>query len=195
MGFKCFIQNVFKKMFFQRKHEKNNEYSDVLTVFKGDLIVTEILNGSDVVDELFLQVFGHPAPRHGIHVVTFCRMSDGSYRVANYLNYWIKGDACYIGGVITDKDLVRHQVSKELRSTIRQQGGFAKIAIMYVLDHNIDKVKVYFGHTAIPVILRIIDGLGFKSTDQDYLYAKWAPGVTAAQQRKLLAEAAKVGAF
>jgi hypothetical protein len=158
MGFKCFIQNVFKKMFFQRKHEKNNEYSDVLTVFKGDLIVTEILNGSDVVDELFLQVFGHPAPRH-------------------------------------DKDLVRHQVSKELRSTIRQQGGFAKIAIMYVLDHNIDKVKVYFGHTAIPVILRIIDGLGFKSTDQDYLYAKWAPGVTAAQQRKLLAEAAKVGAF
>lgn len=194
MDFKYFIQNFFKKKIFQRKHEKN-EYANVLKAFKGNLIVTEILNGSDVVDELFLQVFGHPAPKHGFHVVTFCRMSDGSYRVANYLNYWIKGDACYIGGVITDKDLVRHHVSKELRKTIRQQGGFAKMAIIYVLDHNIDKVKVFFGHTAIPVILRIIDDLGFKSTDQDYLYAKWAPGVTAAQQRKLLAEAAKVGAF
>lgn len=186
------VFNIFKK---NKEYKENRDYSAVLENLKQDIIITELANGSDVVDELFYKVFGHPAPRHGTHVVTFCRMSDGSYRVANYLNYWIQGDACYIGGVITDKDLVRHQVSKELRSAIRLQGGFAKIAIMYVLDQNIDKVKVFFGHTAIPIIVKIIDDLGFKSTDQDYLYAKWAPDMTARKQKKLLAEAAKVGAF
>lgn len=172
-----------------------SDYTAALESLQGEVIVTEVPNGSDVVDGLFNKVFGHPAPRHGTHVLTFCRMGDGSYRVANYLNYWLKDGACYIGGVITDTDLIRHQLSKELRAAIRQQGGFAKIAIMYVLDRHCASAQVFFGHTSIPIILKIIDGLGFKSTEQDYLYAKWAPGVTVRQQKKLLAQARAVGAF
>jgi hypothetical protein len=195
MSLNCVLENF--KVFFLKNAlpQRCSDYAAALQSLKGNVIVTEVSNGSDVVDELFYKVFGHSAPRHGNHVVTFCRMDDGSYRVANYLNYWIQGNACYIGGVITDKDLIRHHVSKELRAAIRQQGGFAKIAIMYVLDHNFDEVKVFFGHTSIPIILKIIAGLGFKSTDQEYLYAKWKPDMTVRQREKLLAQARKVGPF
>lgn len=195
MNVMTFLRKLQRMFLTQTVQHERGDYAATLENLQGNVIVTEVSNGSDVVDELFYKVFGHSAPRHGTHVLTFCRMSDGSYRVANYLNYWLQDDACYIGGVITDTDLIRHQVSKELRAAIRQQGGFAKIAIMYVLDRHVGTVKVFFGHTSIPIILKIIDGLGFKKTDQEHLYAKWAADATARQQKKLLAQASKVGAF
>lgn len=172
-----------------------NAYSAMLENLHGQVIVTEICNGADVVDELFQQVFGHSVPRHGIHVVTLCRMSDGSYRLANYLNYWFQEGACYIGGLVTDTNVIKHGISKALRQAIRQQGGFAKIAIMHVLDRNRDTVKAFFGHTSVARVLQIIYELGFIDTDQECLYVKWATNVTKQQKKALLAQASKIGAF
>ena len=174
-----------------------SSYATMLAELQGQIIVTEIYNGADVVDELFQRVFGHSAPRHGIHVVTLCRMSDGSYRLANYLNYWLKDGACYIGGLVTDTAVVRHGISQTLRHAIRQQGGFAKIAIMHVLDtyRQCDEVQVIFGHTSVAQVLKIFAELGFIGTDQACLYAKWAPSVSAQQQKTLLTQARQVGAF
>lgn len=173
----------------------DNPYAAMLENLQGQIIVTEIYNGADVVDELFERVFGHPAPRHGIHVVTLCRMSDGSYRVANYLNYWFKEGACYIGGLVTDTAVVKHGISTALRKEIRQQGGFAKIAIMHVLDRHRDTAQAFFGHTSVPQVLKIIDTLGFVGTDQECLYVKWAEQVSERHKHELLAQARHVGAF
>ncbi|HUH58044.1 MAG TPA: hypothetical protein VL020_05980 [Pseudomonadales bacterium] len=194
MNLKRLVEKI-KKQCLKRSVQQRSDYATALENLKGNVIVTEVSNGSEVIDELFYKVFGHPAPRHGTQVVTFCRMNDGSYRVANYVNFWIREGACYIGGLVTDKDLFKHQVSKELQLAIREQGGLGKIAMMYVLERNSDKVDVFFGHTSIPRAIEIIDDLGFKNTEQEYLYAKWKPATSARQQKKLLAQAAKVGAF
>lgn len=194
------------KMFFEKlkrlcsvfavaQQVHDNAYAAMLENLQGQVIVTEIYNGADVVDELFERVFGHPAPRHGIHVVTLCRMSDGSYRLANYLNYWLQDGACYIGGLVTDTEVVKNGISKALRQAIRQQGGFAKIAIMHVLDRNSTMVKAFFGHTSVARVLQIIYELGFIDTEQECLYVKWTPHVAKHQKQALLALARKVGAF
>lgn len=194
MGF--FIIDKIKKMMLSKYAiEKDNSYFEVINGLKDGVFVTEIENGIHIIDNIFMQVFGSLPPTHGNHVVTFCKMQDGSYRFANYLNYWIKDKCCYVGGAITDKDLMKTKVSSELRESINSHGGLAKIALMYVMDRTANNVDAVFVHSSVPRALEIILNFGFISTSEDFLYVKWSPGVTESIKKKLLLKAIKVGSF
>lgn len=171
------------------------DYASVMQALQGDVVVTELDNGCCIVDDLFRRTFGHPAPTHGQHLVTFCKVQDGSYRVANYLNYWLKEDACYIGGAITDKEVLVNGISKTLLENITAQGGLSKLSIMYAVESQLKQVSAVFGHTEVPRSLQVILEIGFVETTEPALYVKWAPEVSKQRKDELLAQAIAIGAF
>lgn len=175
--------------------KKTNDYAGTISTFRGDVVVTELSDGNHIVNNLFMQTFGHPAPSHGQHVLTFCKTQDGSYRVANYLNYWTKDDACYIGGAITDKHLLKNHINKHLLKAITASGGLSKLSIMYVVESQLKHVSAVFGHTEVPRSLQIILEIGFIATQEPSLYVKWAPNVSDINKNKLTAQAIAIGPF
>lgn len=185
------------KVLISRKHaaQKNNDYASVMRTLNGDVIVTELSNGCCIVDDLFIKTFGHPAPTHGQHVVTFCKVLDGSYRVVNYLNYWVKDDACYIGGAITDKNILKNSISTPLLESITAQGGLSKLSIMYTVENQLRHISAVFGHTEVPRSLQVILEIGFVATTEPALYVKWAPGVSEQRKDELVAQAVAIGPF
>lgn len=185
------------KKAFSRQHSTTavDNFTGIMQVFQGDVIVTELSNGCYIVDDLFKQTFGHPAPTHGNHVVVFCKVQDGSYRVANYLNYWVKDDACYIGGAITDKQVLKSSISTTLLETITAQGGLSKLSIMYTVENQLKQVSAIFGHTEVPRSLQVILELGFVATPEQALYVKWAPEVSEQHKNKLVTQAIAIGPF
>ena len=174
---------------------KITDYANVMRALSSDVVVTELSKGHCIVDELFIQTFGHCAPTHGQHVVVFCRIQDGSYRVANYLNYWVKDDACYIGGAITDKNILKKNISKALLEKITAQGGLSKLSIMYAVESQLKQVSAVFGYTEVPRSLQVILDIGFVATAEPALYVKWAPEVSQQRKDELLAQAIAIGAF
>lgn len=195
MSTRIFIDRL--KALCSRKHpaQKNNDYASVMRALNGDVIVTELSNGCCIVDDLFKQTFGHPAPTHGQHVVIFCKVPDGSYRVANYLNYWLKDDACYIGGAITDKNILKNSISKTLLEKITEQGGLSKLSIMYAVESQLQHISAVFGHTEVPRSLQVILDIGFVATAEPALYVKWAPNVSNQRKDELIAQAVAIGSF
>lgn len=195
MNFICWIKKLLGGTPEKEGSTALSSYAKAMADLQGDVIMAELENGSHIVDELFIRVFGHPAPTHGHHIVTFCRLDDGSYRVANYLNYWVKDDACYIGGAVTDRDLIKNKINKNLLEKIGEYGGLYPLSIMYMIEHHLAEVSAIFGHTSVPRALEVILGLGFVATEEPYLYVKWAPCVSKRNKNSLLAQAIEIGAF
>lgn len=195
MNFRCWIKKLLGTAPEKKGNSAPSTYAKAMADLQGDVIMAELENGSYIVDELFMRVFGHPAPTHGHHIVTFCRLDDGSYRVANYLNYWVKDGACYIGGAVTDKDLIKNKINKNLLTKIGEHGGLYPLSIMYMIEHHLGTVSAIFGHTSVSRALEVILGLGFIATGEPYLYVKWAPYVSKRNKKSLLAQAIEIGAF
>lgn len=195
MNIRCWIKKILGATPDKQQRSTSSLYAKAMADLKGDVIIAELENGSYIVDELFMQVFGHPAPTHGHHIVTFCRLDDGSYRVANYLNYWIKNGACYVGGAVTDRDLIKNKISKKLLVKISQYGGLYPLSVMHLLEHQLGPTSAIFGHTSVPRALEVILELGFVATDEPYLYVKWAPCVSERNKKSFLVQAKEIGDF
>jgi hypothetical protein len=145
------------------------------------------------MDALFRQRYGVPGPDFPHHVVAWW-VDGGERRPLCYIHFTAQGEVLLGGGACVDQRLLR-RVPRELRESIRAQGGLYHLSLAWSLRHFIARYRAVFGYCGDPLAERVDRAVGFSDTGHEHLLVYWLGDCDAATRTRLIAAAHAVGPF
>jgi hypothetical protein len=133
--------------------------------------VSEVADGQALAEPIFQRKYRASAPRHGHHVLVFCRLGT-DWVPASYINYLPHQDAMLVGGACTDGQVLS-RLSTEDQARIRSVGGLMLQAVRYSERRFEARSIATFGHCGDARSWSVLQQCGYVRLPDPHLIVRW----------------------
>lgn len=158
------------------------------------ILITEVVEGSQLAEGIFQRKYGTQAPRHGHHIFALYQCPGHSWMPVSYLNYLEHGDVMLAGGACTDGRVIRGMSAKQ-QDQIKKCGGlYFHLAEYATKKCALDKVAT-FGYCGDARAWEVNEKLGYERTDHPYLIVRWHDKLRVVCAEALINKIRAIGPF
>jgi hypothetical protein len=158
------------------------------------ILITTVNDGPFFVDELFQRKFAHPAPDHGIAVISFYRNDWDHFLPVCYTNFLPYEEVILVGGAMTDGRAFAH-MTDDLPEKIRASGGIYYHVLKFAFDKFKNECEAYFGHAGDQRAYDVDIQAGFEPTGHQHLIAHFHKPLTTQRKDYLIEKIHSIGPF
>lgn len=146
------------------------------------ILITEVVEGSQLAEGIFQRKYGTQAPRHGHHIFALYQCPDHSWMPVSYLNYLEHGDVMLAGGACTDGNVIR-AMSAGQQEAIKQSQGLYFYLAEYATKRYTSNKYATFAYCGDARAWEVSERLGYERTDHSYVIVRWhnKPSLSSAQ--------------
>lgn len=161
----------------------------------GDFIlITEVVEGSQLADGIFQRKYGTQAPRHGHHIFALYQYPDHSWVPVSYLNYQEYDEVLLAGGACTDGGVIREMSVRQQDQITKFEGLYFQLAQYATQKYALGKIAT-FGYCGDARAWEVNEKLGYERTKHQYVIVRWHDKPKIAHAEALINKICAIGPF